>query len=115
MKDLVKENIYDIVGDSICVSTKDGQKVYKKIVTLLKAGNKVVIFFTKVEVLTASFLTSAIGQLYGEFSEEQIRELLFIDNMNYDDRELLKRVVNNVKAYFKNPKEFGKAWEGISE
>ena len=111
MKDIVRVSVYDIVGGSICVSAEDGQKVYAKIAPLLKAGNKVVLSFANVETLISAFLNSAVGQLYGEFSEDQIRELFSVDDMNQEDLALLRRVVNNAKVYFKNPKEFDKAWK----
>lgn len=51
----------------------------------------------------------AIGQLYGEFSEEQIREYLSVTEMDNDDLGLLKRVVDTAKRYFKDPQRFNAA------
>lgn len=111
MKDIVRVSVYDIVGGPLCVSAEDGQKVYEKIAPLLEGGNKVVMSFAKVETLISAFLNAAVGQLYGKFSEDQIRELLSVEDMDKEDMALLKRVVDNAKVYFKNPKEFDQAWK----
>ena len=58
--------------------------------------------FRNVTTLTTSFLDTAIGQLYGVLSEEQIRSLLGIQDMQADDMALLKRVIEAAKQYFKD-------------
>lgn len=113
MKEAINVRVYDIVGGPLCVSAEDGQKVYEKIAPLLRAGNKVILSFNQVETMISAFLNAAIGQLYGEFTEEQIRERLSVPDMDKEDLTLLKRVVDNAKIYFKSPKEFDKAWEEV--
>jgi hypothetical protein len=66
----------------------------------------VVISFEKVETTISAFLNAAIGQLYGEFTEEKIRELLSVRDVAPEDIVLLKRVVENAKAYFRDPERF---------
>lgn len=103
--------IFDIVGGPLCVSADDGQRVHDKIVPLLRGGRKVVLSFEQVETLISAFLNAAIGQLYGEFPEERIRELISVRDMDEEDQAVLKRVVDNAKTYFKAPKEFDQAWK----
>lgn len=103
--------IFDIVGGPLCVSADDGQRVHDKIAPLLQQGQKVVLSFEQVETLISAFLNAAIGQLYGEFPEERIRELVEVRDMDQTDMAVLKRVVDNAKAYFKAPKEFDQAWK----
>ena len=111
MKDQITVRIFDIVGGPLCVSAEDGQKVYEKIYPLVREGHKVVLSFDQIEIIISSFLNSAIGQLYEKFTEEQIREQLTVRDMDQEDLTLLKRVVENAKAYFRNPKEFDQAWK----
>jgi hypothetical protein len=101
--------VFDVVGAPLCVSSADGQLVYDKLVPLLREGRKVTISFAQVETLISAFLNTAIGQLYGEFKEERIRELLSVRDMAPEDVALLKRVVENAKAYFRDPERFKKA------
>ena len=103
--------VFDIVGGPLCVSAEDGHRVHDKIVPLLRDGQKVTLSFEQVETLISAFLNAAVGQLYGEFPEDRIRELLSVRDMDEDDMAILKRVVENAKAYFKSPRQFDQAWK----
>ena len=97
--------IFAVVGSPLCVASNDGQKVYARLVSALKEGRSVALSFRNVTALTAVFLTAAIGQLYGEFDEEEIRSLLKVEDVASDDLALLKRVVETAKKYHKNLRE----------
>ena len=79
--------------------------------SLLLSGRTghVVLSFLNVSTLTSAFLNTAVGQLYGEFDENHIRELLKAEDMEAEDRALLKRVVDTAKLYFKDPERFNRA------
>lgn len=102
-------SIFEVVGSPLCVASGDGQKVYERIAAALREGRNVTISFHNISTLTSAFLNAAIGQLYGEFSEEQIRALLKVQDMQPDDMALLKRVVETAKDYFKDPQKFDQA------
>lgn len=102
-------SIFEIVGGSLCVASSEGQKVYDRLAIALKEGQKVTLSFHNITALTSAFLNAAIGQLYGTFSEEQIRSLVNVQDMQPDDLALLKRVVETAKLYFKDPKKFDQA------
>lgn len=102
-------SIFEVVGSPLCVASGDGQKVYDRLAAALKEGRSVMLSFHNVTILTSAFLNAAIGQLYGSFSEEQIRALLKVQDMQSDDLALLKRVVETAKQYFKDPKKFDQA------
>lgn len=106
-EDAILIRVYQIVGGEVCVAADDGQKVYEQIVSVLQKGKKVQLSFQNVKILTSAFLNTAIGQLYGKFSEEQIKAgLLPPRDMDKDDLALLKRVVDRAKEYFKNPQRY---------
>jgi len=111
MSKAVIVRIFDIVGGPLCVSADDGQRVHDKIVPLLREGQAVELSFEQVETLISAFLNAAIGQLYGEFPEDRIRELVSVRDIDDQDMAVLKRVVDNAKAYFKAPKQFDQAWK----
>ena len=102
----IKISIFEVVGNSLCVASSDGQKVYERLDAALKADRSVALSFHNVTTLTSAFLNTAIGQLYGTFNEEQIRDLLKVEDVEQDDLALLKRVVDNAKQYFKDPEKF---------
>lgn len=102
-------SVFEIVGSQLCVASDDGQKVYDRIALALKKERSVTISFLNITGLTSAFLNAAIGQLYGSFTEEQIRSLLRVQDMQPDDLALLKRVVETAKQYFKDPERFRQA------
>lgn len=102
-------SIFEVVGSPLCVASSDGQKVYERLAKMIKEGANVILSFYNVSTLTSAFLNAAIGQLYGEFSEEQIRSSLKVKDIQPDDLALLKRVVETAKQYFKDPQRFDQA------
>jgi len=109
MRQEIVVRVFDIVGGPLCVASDDGKLVHDKIVPLLREGKKVALSFAQVSTVISAFLNAAIGQLYGEFKEEEIRERLSVRDMPSEDLVLLKQVVDNAKAYFKDPKRFSEA------
>jgi|SRR5665647_2599067 len=103
--------ITDVVKSPLCVSTEDGQTVHDAIAPFIRGGKPIVISFAGVTTLISAFLNSAIGQLYGEFPEDKIRELLSVRDLADDDLELLKRVNDNAKVYFKSRPAYDQAWK----
>lgn len=106
-----KQNILIKIKGPLCVSSEDGQRIYDKIINILNNGKIVHLSFKKVKLLTPTFLNSSIGPLYGEFSEDYINNNIFIQDINEKDTELLKRVTDNAKIYFKNLKN-DRIWKG---
>jgi hypothetical protein len=103
--------VSDIVGSPICVSEEDGQIIHDKIAPLIRDNKSLVISFAGVTTLISAFLNVAIGQLYGEFPEEQIRELLTVRDLEPEDLDLLKQVNDNAKNYFRNKPAYDQAWK----
>src|SRR5213594_3578542 len=102
MPETVVVRVVDVVGSSLCVSSADGDLVHAKILPLLREGKAVNLSFARVETLISAFLNAAIGQLYGEFTEDQIRAQLSVRDLTPEDLGLLKRVVDNAKLYFRD-------------
>jgi hypothetical protein len=113
MKKNITLSVFEIVGSPLCVASDDGQRVYDRIASALKEDRNVTVSFINVSSLTSAFLNAAIGQLYGSFSEDQIRSQLKVKDMQPDDLALLKRVVETAKEYFKDPKRFDKAVQEV--
>ncbi len=113
MKKNITLSVFEIVGSPLCVASDDGQRVYDRIASALKEDRNVTVSFINVSSLTSAFLNAAIGQLYGSFSEDQIRSQLKVKEMQPDDIALLKRVVETAKEYFKDPKRFDKAVQEV--
>ena len=111
MKKNLTLSIFEVVGSPLCVASDDGQRVHDRVAAALKEGSDVTVSFLNVSSLTSAFLNAAIGQLYGSFTENEIRSNLKVKDIEPDDLALLKRVVETAKQYFKDPKRFDKAVE----
>lgn len=102
-------SVFESVASSLCVASGDGKKIHDRIAAALKEEYTVTVSFLSVNCLTMAFLNAAIGQLYGSFSENEIRSKLKFMDLEPDDRALLKRVVDTAKEYFKDPERFKRA------
>lgn len=98
-------SVFEVVGSPLSVASGDGQKVYERIASVLRANRHVSLSFLNVSTITSAFLNSAIGQLYGEFDESVVRQLLSVEDIQPNDVKLLQRVVETAKQYFANQEE----------
>ncbi len=97
----------DVIGNGFCIATEDGEKVHGSIVAAINSGDRVQLSFAGIEDLTSAFLNAAVGQLYGEYNEEELREVLLPPvDASQDDLTLLKRVVETAKDFFRDPDRF---------
>ena len=109
MNDVASVSVFEVVGNALCVASDDGQRVHDRLSKALKDNRNVALSFRNVTTLTPVFLNTAVGQLYGTFSDDQIRTLLKIEELSPDDLVLLERVVDTAKQYFKDPQRFEEA------
>ena len=108
-----KINIVSTIGNNICVAAEDGQKVYDAIFKGLQEGKNIEISFKGIEDLTSLFLNAAIGQLYNEFEDDELKKRLSVIDTSPQDLETLKRSVERAKEYFKDPERFHSATDEI--
>ncbi len=84
----IKIGIYAITGDSFCVAAEDGEKVFAQIKKALLERKKIDISFLNVEMLTSAFLNTSIGNIYGEFDENKIKDSLTVSDISDEDKLL---------------------------
>jgi len=70
MNEIITLSVFEIIGSPLCVASDDGEKVYERIRKAIRQGRSVVLSFVNITSMVPTFLNVAIGQLYGEFSEE---------------------------------------------
>lgn len=102
MSNEISLKMVEIVGSKKCVIASDGQKVYDYIVEILDRKLNCKLSFFSVEYLTASFLNTAIGQLFGKYQWNFLHDHFFVVDISSDDLILLERVINNAKKYFRD-------------
>lgn len=105
-----KLSLSGLVGGGVCVSALDGQKVYAEIQKAVASGDRVILSFSGVTRMTTAFLNAAVGQLYGEFPEDRIRQQL-APPVDFEPWHLqrLKLVVDRAKLFFKDGDKFTSA------
>ena len=99
--DFVRISVKDIVG-SKAIEASSGEKIRETIAFHIKKGNSVVLDFKGVTSILSLFLNPAVGDLYGEFSEIEVREHLRFTNLPTEYGETFKRVIDRAKEFYKN-------------
>lgn len=102
--------VYKVLGYPFAVSTEDGEKIFNLLNANLKEEKKIIIDFSDIELIVSTFLNASIGQLYGLYSTQFIQQYLSITNMTNEDLDILKKVTDTAKAYFKDKKGFERAF-----
>ncbi len=113
MEDATIKSVYQIVGNSICVEADDGTKVSDVVKEFIKNKKAIKLSFLNVTMLTSAFLNTAIGILYKDFTEKEVKDFLSVSDLDSTDAMLLKRVVDNAKNYYKNPDRIEKSVKEI--
>lgn len=108
-------NIVNIIGDVYGVEADDGQKVFTLIKKAFDRKQKVILSFLNIEMLTTAFLNTAVGQLYKDYSEEEIKASLKVTNITDSGKISLKRVVDTAKLYYKDPEALQRSINEILE
>jgi len=112
----IKINIFEHVGNDSAVSSEDGDSLYNRIVKGLEENDvKVILDFININLITSTFLNAAIGQLYGKYDSSFLKKHLGVSNLKKEDLELLKKVVERAKEYFKDRKKMDNSIKEILE
>lgn len=107
-------HVREVVGSGIFVASGDGERVSQAIVSAISQGQEVRLSFKGCEVLTAAFLSAAVGQLYGRFPEKYLDKLLLTPvDISRDDSLYLKRVRESAKDYFRDPGRYHQAEKDV--
>lgn len=100
MNELIKINIFELTGGKSAISIEDGQLLFQRIDKAIQSQLNIELDFSNIEIITSTFLNSAIGNLYSKYSSDELKKHLKTRGLNDDDRELLIQVIENAKKYF---------------
>jgi hypothetical protein len=95
--------IHSLTGPN-CITLEDGQIVYETILPELKAGNRVELDFKGVKLFASPFFNAAIGQLYRDFSSDELNRLLDMRGLTANGEIVLRKVGENAKVYYSSAK-----------
>lgn len=94
--------VADLINSPRAVDAADGERVFKEVCPLLKAGQKVQLSFDGITMVITAFFNAAVGKLYGEIPDEKVTELLEFSNLREAFQPALDKSIQWSKAYFKN-------------
>lgn len=101
----LKINIFELIGGSAAISSEDGELLYGRIIKGFQLKDvQIILDFINIELITPTFLNTAIGQLYYKYDSLFLREWLKVANLEKEELCLLKKIVKNAKEYFKRIK-----------
>jgi len=98
--------VKEIINGDAAVSSDDGDILYTRIIESIRANYTVSLDFSGISIMTTAFLNSAIGQLYNDYTSEQLNNSLKLENVAEEDKILFKKVIERAKEYFFNKKGF---------
>jgi len=96
-------SVREVVGGPLCIATEDGHRVRESIKPALKEGRPAVLSFAGVAMVIPAFLSSAIGQLYGEFPETKVDSLVVVQDLPEGTQRIIESSRCWAKAYHRDP------------
>ncbi|MBW4595474.1 MAG: STAS-like domain-containing protein [Brasilonema angustatum HA4187-MV1] len=104
--------VREILDSPYAMCAEQGTLVYDKILPVLQQGEKVELDFDGMKFCTAPFWTVAIGQLFSEFSEAEVREKIQFLHLNDLGTKALNRSIESASRFYTNP-NYRRAIESI--
>jgi hypothetical protein len=95
----MKLQIHELIGPN-CITLEDGQVVYERVHPELKAGRSIELDFKDVKLFASPFFNAAVGQLYKDFSSEELNRLLIMRGLTPNGSIVLRKVGENAKVYY---------------
>jgi STAS-like domain of unknown function (DUF4325) len=115
MSEPVIIRVCEIVAGPFCVATEDADRVRKRILPILREGRRVILSFAGIDLVIPAFLSSAIGQLYGELPEAQVDSLVEIQGLPVDATGMVESSRQWAKSFYRDPLAFQRAIKEVLE
>jgi len=96
-------DVFNVIGGALCIEADDGQIIYDNILKAINNGTKIIISFKNIEMVTTAFLNTAIGQLYRDFSRDEISSRIGFEDISNDVKVKIKRVNQTAKLFYEDP------------
>ncbi len=96
-------SVKSIVGE-VCMTREDGQKLHNHYRGLLDAGEIVKLDFAGTTTFVSAFFNTAIGQLLGAYSREQLKTRLLFSNVPAAATRPLQRSIEQAERYYADSK-----------
>jgi len=95
------------------ITPDEAQPIYNMEVEAFQNSQKVILDFSDVELLTTAFLNVLIGNLYKDYSSEQLKSMLELSNYDLNTARRIKSVTENAKSFYNDQKGFSQVIEEV--
>ena len=87
--------------------------INNSIIEAFKKGDAVTLDFDGVDMLTTAFLNVVIGDLYKDYSSEELKSMLSLVNYSESTAKRIKKVTDNAKLFYKDENSYNKEVEEV--
>lgn len=94
------------IGSPSALTQEQGDIIFKEIRESILEKELIVLDFANVESIISPFLNNAIGQLYGEFTSDDITTYMKFENFPEIKNKTLNVVISNAKLFYANKKVY---------
>ncbi len=95
------------------ITPDEGEQIFKELTIAFSKGQKVVLDFVGVEMMTTAFLNVAIGKLYETNTSEELKDKLSFDHLSDATAFRIKKVTDNAKAFYSDENKFNQSVETV--
>jgi len=95
------------------ITPDEAEPIYNMEMEAFHNGQKVVLDFDGIEMLTTAFLNVIIGNLYKDYNSEELRMMLAFNHLDDATAIRIKKVTTNAKSFYKDEKVYSQIIEEI--
>ena len=88
------------------VTPDEGEIIFQILSEQFSQGNKVILDFTGVEMMTTAFLNVAIGNLYKTYNSDQLKEMMEFNGLTESIAMKIKQVTDAAKLFYLDEEKF---------
>lgn len=92
----MKIPVHQVVGE-VCVTVTEGWRLYRRLISELRAGREVELDFAGVQVLGSAFFKASLGYLLRDYEPQELRRLVRVSHLQPEAQVALGRVVKNCR------------------
>lgn len=105
MKNRQTLKLRELTDCDFAVSASEGASIHDRLRELVGTEEKIFVDFEGMEILSTAFLNAVFGQLYRDYSVEQL-DVIEIINISPTQSQLLDKVISTAKHYHADSDSF---------
>lgn len=106
-------DVAERIANPSALTQDQGDVIYYEITTAFEKKETITLDFGNVESMITPFLNNAIGQLYGKYTSEFIKDHLRFENFPASKISKLNLVISNAKNFYANKKKYAKTAKDV--